>query len=168
MVPARGPFSQSWLTCRHWERKYTWTDSLGDPGPALACLLFLPQRFLLALFNMVYGNENCKALYVGNLDPRVSEEMLQQIFSVISPVTSVKIIRDRNVSVWLGQVGHYSVEKRILCKPSFLDDNDWHRFLMKKGRQGEMYRNWCEREGDDRQGGKKRIGVPWSSWADLQ
>ncbi|KAL1935284.1 hypothetical protein VTP01DRAFT_4424 [Rhizomucor pusillus] len=45
---------------------------------------------------MVYGNENCKALYVGNLDPRVSEEMLQQIFSVISPVTSVKIIRDRN------------------------------------------------------------------------
>ncbi|KAI9262195.1 hypothetical protein BDA99DRAFT_510500 [Phascolomyces articulosus] len=40
--------------------------------------------------------DGCKALYVGNLDPRVTEEMLQQIFSVISPVGTVKIIRDRN------------------------------------------------------------------------
>ncbi|KAI8145660.1 hypothetical protein BJV82DRAFT_711232 [Fennellomyces sp. T-0311] len=42
------------------------------------------------------SNDGCKALYVGNLDPRVTEEMLQQIFSVIAPVGNVKIIRDRN------------------------------------------------------------------------
>ncbi|KAI9492853.1 hypothetical protein BDB00DRAFT_929474 [Zychaea mexicana] len=42
------------------------------------------------------SSDGCKALYVGNLDPRVTEEMLQQIFSVISPVGNVKIIRDRN------------------------------------------------------------------------
>lgn len=42
--------------------------------------------------------DGCKALYVGNLDPRVTEDMLTQIFSVIAPVGNVKIIRDRNVS----------------------------------------------------------------------
>ncbi|KAG0183119.1 hypothetical protein DFQ28_002312 [Apophysomyces sp. BC1034] len=41
-------------------------------------------------------NDRCKALYVGNLDPRVTEEMLTQIFSTMSPVDSVKIIHDRN------------------------------------------------------------------------
>ncbi|KAI9317525.1 hypothetical protein BX666DRAFT_1938095 [Dichotomocladium elegans] len=43
-------------------------------------------------------HDGCKALYVGNLDPRVTEEMLQQIFSVVAPVGNVKIIRDRNYS----------------------------------------------------------------------
>ncbi|CDS05996.1 hypothetical protein LRAMOSA08524 [Lichtheimia ramosa] len=42
--------------------------------------------------------DGCKALYVGNLDPRVTEDMLTQIFSVIAPVGNVKIIRDRNYS----------------------------------------------------------------------
>ncbi|KAF7727996.1 hypothetical protein EC973_006761 [Apophysomyces ossiformis] len=41
-------------------------------------------------------NDRCKALYVGNLDPRVTEEMLTQIFSTLYPVESVKIIHDRN------------------------------------------------------------------------
>lgn len=72
--------------------------------PHWAILFSYPLPKFCTVANMVYGNENCKALYVGNLDPRVSEEMLQQIFSVISPVTSVKIIRDRNVSISLGQV----------------------------------------------------------------
>ncbi|KAI8381216.1 uncharacterized protein BYT42DRAFT_565707 [Radiomyces spectabilis] len=42
------------------------------------------------------SNETCKSLYVGNLDPRVTDEMLSQIFSVVAPVDNVKIIQDRN------------------------------------------------------------------------
>jgi RNA recognition motif-containing protein len=43
-------------------------------------------------------NEGCKALYVGNLDSRVTDYMLYEIFSVVGQVDNVKIIMDRNVS----------------------------------------------------------------------
>ncbi|KAL0083526.1 hypothetical protein F4703DRAFT_1795071 [Phycomyces blakesleeanus] len=39
--------------------------------------------------------DGCKALYVGNLDSRVNEEILTQIFAAISEVDNVKIIHDR-------------------------------------------------------------------------
>ncbi|KAI9022814.1 hypothetical protein CLU79DRAFT_750900 [Phycomyces nitens] len=39
--------------------------------------------------------DGCKALYVGNLDSRVNEEILTQIFAAISDVDNVKIIHDR-------------------------------------------------------------------------
>ncbi|RUO96044.1 hypothetical protein BC936DRAFT_142716, partial [Jimgerdemannia flammicorona] len=41
-------------------------------------------------------NENTKSLYVGNLDPRVTDLMLQEIFSSVGVVDNVKIIPDKN------------------------------------------------------------------------
>ena len=41
---------------------------------------------------------NKRALYVGGLDPRVTEEILRQIFETTGHVQSVKIIPDKNVS----------------------------------------------------------------------
>lgn len=44
---------------------------------------------------------NKRALYVGGLDPRVTEDILKQIFETTGHVVSVKIIPDKNVSVRL-------------------------------------------------------------------
>jgi nucleolysin TIA-1/TIAR len=41
---------------------------------------------------------NKRALYVGGLDPRVTEDILKQIFETTGHVVSVKIIPDKNVS----------------------------------------------------------------------
>ena len=41
---------------------------------------------------------NKRALYVGGLDPRVTEDILKQIFETTGHVQSVKIIPDKNVS----------------------------------------------------------------------
>ena len=41
---------------------------------------------------------NKRALYVGGLDPRVTEEILRQIFETAGHVQNVKIIPDKNVS----------------------------------------------------------------------
>lgn len=41
---------------------------------------------------------NKRALYVGGLDPRVTEDVLRQIFETTGHVQSVKIIPDKNVS----------------------------------------------------------------------
>lgn len=40
---------------------------------------------------------NKRALYVGGLDPRVTEEVLRQIFETTGHVQNVKIIPDKNV-----------------------------------------------------------------------
>lgn len=40
---------------------------------------------------------NKRALYVGGLDPRVTEEVLKQIFETAGHVQSVKVIPDKNV-----------------------------------------------------------------------
>ena len=40
---------------------------------------------------------NKRALYVGGLDPRVTEDILRQIFETTGHVQSVKIIPDKNV-----------------------------------------------------------------------
>ena len=42
---------------------------------------------------------NKRALYVGGLDPRVTEDILKQIFETTGHVQSVKIIPDKNVSL---------------------------------------------------------------------
>lgn len=41
---------------------------------------------------------NKRALYVGGLDPRVTDDILKQIFETTGHVVSVKIIPDKNVS----------------------------------------------------------------------
>jgi RNA recognition motif-containing protein len=41
---------------------------------------------------------NKRALYVGGLDPRVTEDVLKQIFETTGHVQNVKIIPDKNVS----------------------------------------------------------------------
>ncbi|KAJ2727125.1 E3 ubiquitin-protein ligase pub1 [Coemansia sp. Benny D115] len=38
---------------------------------------------------------NAKSLYVGNLDPRVTEAILAEVFSAVRPVVTVKIIPDK-------------------------------------------------------------------------
>lgn len=45
---------------------------------------------------------NKRALYVGGLDPRVTEDVLKQIFETTGHVQSVKIIPDKNVSTSFG------------------------------------------------------------------
>lgn len=40
---------------------------------------------------------NKRALYVGGLDPRITEDVLRQIFETAGHVVSVKIIPDKNV-----------------------------------------------------------------------
>jgi nucleolysin TIA-1/TIAR len=42
---------------------------------------------------------NKRSLYVGGLDPRVTEDVLRQIFDTVGHVLTVKIIPDKNVSV---------------------------------------------------------------------
>lgn len=44
---------------------------------------------------------NKRALYVGGLDPRVTEDVLRQIFETTGHVQNVKIIPDKNVCVTL-------------------------------------------------------------------
>jgi len=46
---------------------------------------------------------NKRALYVGGLDPRVTEEILRQIFETTGHVQNVKIIPDKNVTVSYAQ-----------------------------------------------------------------
>ncbi len=43
---------------------------------------------------------NKRALYVGGLDPRVTEDVLKQIFETTGHVVSVKIIPDKTVSIF--------------------------------------------------------------------
>lgn len=42
---------------------------------------------------------NKRALYVGGLDPRVTEDVLRQIFETTGHVQNVKIIPDKNVGL---------------------------------------------------------------------
>ena len=44
---------------------------------------------------------NKRALYVGGLDPRVTEEVLRQIFETTGHVKNVKIIPDKNVRFFI-------------------------------------------------------------------
>ena len=47
---------------------------------------------------------NKRALYVGGLDQRVTEEVLKQIFETTGHVQSVKIIPDKNVGVFYAKL----------------------------------------------------------------
>jgi nucleolysin TIA-1/TIAR len=49
---------------------------------------------------------NKRALYVGGLDPRVTEDVLRQIFETTGHVQNVKIIPDKNVGSSRGYAAH--------------------------------------------------------------
>jgi hypothetical protein len=52
---------------------------------------------------------NKRALYVGGLDPRVTEDVLRQIFETTGHVQNVKIIPDKNVSDPMIFPSHYYI-----------------------------------------------------------
>ncbi len=59
---------------------------------------------------------NKRALYVGGLDPRVTEDVLRQIFETTGHVQNVKIIPDKNVgavSIHFSSF-HYSASSLLL------------------------------------------------------
>ncbi|CAG8573466.1 9686_t:CDS:10 [Dentiscutata heterogama] len=70
-------------------------------------------------------DDGCKSLYVGNLDPRVTDSMLHEIFGVAGSVNNTKIIPDKNALferglIWshpamAGLAGHSS------CAPYIYD-----------------------------------------------
>lgn len=64
-------------------------DSTGMMSPSSASSSFIRRAA---------PEPNKRALYVGGLDPRVTEEILRQIFETAGPVQNVKIIPDKNVS----------------------------------------------------------------------
>lgn len=49
-------------------------------------------------FRRAAPEPNKRALYIGGLDQRVTEEVLRQIFETTGHVQNVKIIPDKNVS----------------------------------------------------------------------
>jgi nucleolysin TIA-1/TIAR len=55
---------------------------------------------------------NKRALYVGGLDPRVTEDVLKQIFETTGHVQNVKIIPDKNVSLHPSLVSAYTRRER--------------------------------------------------------
>ena len=55
---------------------------------------------------------NKRALYVGGLDPRVTEDVLKQIFETTGHVQSVKIIPDKNVSSYILHVTFLALLQR--------------------------------------------------------
>lgn len=61
---------------------------------------------------------NKRALYVGGLDQRVTEDVLKQIFETTGHVQSVKIIPDKNVSRPTCRVGKPSRAFQGLLEPS--------------------------------------------------
>ncbi|KEY79609.1 nuclear and cytoplasmic polyadenylated RNA binding protein pub1 [Aspergillus fumigatus] len=61
---------------------------------------------------------NKRALYVGGLDPRVTEDILKQIFETTGHVQSVKIIPDKNDTITALLNLMTLVRLRGLCKPS--------------------------------------------------
>ncbi|KAJ1853456.1 E3 ubiquitin-protein ligase pub1, partial [Coemansia sp. RSA 2703] len=48
-----------------------------------------------ALATQKTDDPNAKSLYVGNLDPRVTEPVLYEVFGAVRPVVSAKIIPDK-------------------------------------------------------------------------
>ena len=56
---------------------------------------------------------NCRSLYVGNLDPRVTDEMLRDIFSTVATVISVKIIPDKHVGCSFMDMAVMFIDKKF-------------------------------------------------------
>ena len=57
---------------------------------------------------------NKRALYVGGLDPRVTEDVLRQIFETAGHVVSVKVIPDKNVGSFTPILPKNAMKCRIM------------------------------------------------------
>ena len=49
-----------------------------------------------------FDPSSCRSLYIGNLQPYVSEPLLQEAFSAIGPVAEVKIIKEKSTGMSAG------------------------------------------------------------------
>jgi nucleolysin TIA-1/TIAR len=63
---------------------------------------------------------NKRALYVGGLDQRVTEDVLRQIFETTGHVQSVKIIPDKNVSQYSMRKAMPRIPLRIIARSTRL------------------------------------------------
>ena len=73
-------------------------NAIGSPFPGLPEGLLSPATPGGSV-RRAAPEPNKRALYIGGLDQRVTEEVLSQIFETAGHVISVKIIPDKNVSV---------------------------------------------------------------------
>jgi len=60
-----------------------------------------------------FNPENCRSLYVGNLDQKVTEAILFDIFSIVGPVEGCKLIKDK--STGYGFVDYYDHQTAALA-----------------------------------------------------
>ncbi|CAG8804437.1 14991_t:CDS:2, partial [Racocetra persica] len=66
-------------------------------------------------------DDGCKSLYVGNLDPRVTDSMLHEIFGVAGSVNNTKIIPDKNVSLMWSHPAMAGLAGHSSCVPYIYD-----------------------------------------------
>ena len=58
---------------------------------------------------------NKRALYVGGLDPRVTEDILRQIFETTGHVQNVKIIPDKNMGAVSRKICKHAANLEFPC-----------------------------------------------------
>ncbi len=68
-----------------------------SPGGGDSSGMMSPSSASSSLIRRSAPEPNKRALYVGGLDPRVTEDVLRQIFETTGHVQHVKIIPDKNV-----------------------------------------------------------------------
>ncbi len=82
--------------------------AMTSPIPGDSSGMMSPSSATSSFIRRAAPEPNKRALYVGGLDPRVTEDILRQIFETTGHVQNVKIIPDKNV-------GAVSL---IICVPS--------------------------------------------------
>lgn len=71
--------------------------AMTSPGAATSAGMLSPGSSSNSSVRRAAPEPNKRALYVGGLDPRVSEDVLRQIFETTGHVQNVKIIPDKNL-----------------------------------------------------------------------
>ncbi len=71
--------------------------AVASPGAGDSGGLMSPSSGSGSFVRRAAPEPNKRALYVGGLDPRVTEDILKQIFETTGHVQNVKIIPDKNV-----------------------------------------------------------------------
>lgn len=71
--------------------------AMTSPIPGDSSGMMSPSSVTSSFIRRAAPEPNKRALYVGGLDPRVTEDILRQIFETTGHVQNVKIIPDKNV-----------------------------------------------------------------------